>query len=66
MDLIEIYAYPAENPVWEEFDKEWKHVYDWRTYIPYEIRELWDTLDLETRCMLVCVTEQVADREHWS
>jgi len=55
----------ANNPKWEEFDKQWKHVHDWRTYINEEIRESWFDLSIQARCLVIEVAQECANREHW-
>jgi hypothetical protein len=55
----------AMNPNWEEFDKQWKHVHDWRTYITDEVREVWNDIDLEARCIVIHIAQASADSESW-
>jgi hypothetical protein len=51
---------------WPEFHQQTKHMHDWRTYVPTELRDkAWDALTLETRCALVAAGEEMADREDW-
>ncbi len=55
----------AENPQWEDFDKQWKHVHDWRTYVTTEIRVAWFDIDVATRCLIISIAQEAADHEHW-
>jgi len=55
----------AKNPDWDEFYKHNRHVHDWRTYITDEVRENWDNLNLETRCVAINIAQACADRENW-
>ena len=65
MALFEENIEQAENPNWEQFDNEWKHVHDWRTYITDEVREQWAVIDLEARCIAINIAQSCADQEHW-
>ncbi len=56
----------ANNPDWEGYDDEWKHVHDWRTYITNEVRERWAAIDLEARCIVINIAQSCADEEHWN
>jgi hypothetical protein len=56
----------AANPKWDEFDKEFKHVHDWRTYVTDGIRESWLQLSIETRLAVIEVCQNAADNEHWN
>ncbi len=53
------------DPKWEEFDKEFKHVHDWRNYIPDSVRGIWQRLSIETRIVVIECLQGVADNEHW-
>lgn len=59
------YIESAKNPDWEEFDKEWKHVHDWRTYITEEVKTNWDKIPLIGRCAIISCCKEVASRENW-
>ncbi len=65
MALFEENIEQAENPNWEQFDNEFKHVHDWRTYITGEVREKWAAIDLEARCIVINIAQSCADKEHW-
>jgi len=65
MALFEDNIEQAKNPDWEEFDKKYKRVHDWRTYITPEVRKQWDFIDLEARCIVIHIAQEVADSEHW-
>ena len=56
----------ATNPKFEEFDKEWKPVHDWRTYVTDGIRQEWFNLDIEPRCIIIHIAQECADKEHWN
>lgn len=55
----------AINPKWEEFDAEFRHVHDWRTYVTAGVRAAWDTLSMETRLAVMECCQQAAAGEHW-
>lgn len=55
----------AENPRFEEFDKEYKHVHDWRNYVSEEVRKVWFSLPLIARLAVIDCCEEVADKENW-
>lgn len=55
----------AENPDWEEFNKAWKHVHDWRTYVTEEVRIMWELIPLIGRCAIISCCERVASNEEW-
>ena len=55
----------AESPQWGGFDKQWKHVHDWRTYVTDEIRAAWFDIDVAARCLIISIAQECADREHW-
>ena len=65
MALFEENTEKAENPNWDEFDNERKQVHDWRTYIMDEIREQWDVIELEARCIVIEMAQSCADKESW-
>lgn len=64
-DILTQYEEDALNPDWASFDKQFKHVQDWRTYIPSELREAWDELTVRERCIAIAVGQVGAQREHW-
>ena len=55
----------AENPNWEQFDSELKPVHDWRSYITDEVREQWDVIGLEARCIVIHIAQACANKESW-
>ena len=57
----------AENPDWEDFDKQWNHIHDWRTYVDYveDVRKNWDSIPLIGRCAIVACCEEMAGNENW-
>ena len=55
----------AENPNWEQFDSEWLHVHDWRSYITDEVRKQWALIDLEARCIVIHIAQACANKESW-
>lgn len=63
--LLEVYQGLALNPDWAEFDAEWKHVHDWRTYVSAEARALWDRLDLKARVVIIHNCVEQASNEEW-
>jgi hypothetical protein len=62
--MIASYSKDANNPQWEEWDRQWKHVHDWQTYAQ-KLRPFWNQLSLEARCAVVAVCEEAASREDW-
>lgn len=65
MQYLERYEGDAVNPNWEEFDREWKHVHDWRTYVPRDLRADWGMLPLIARCAVIHCCQEAAGREEW-
>jgi len=63
--MIEQYKEQAENPNWKEFDKQRKHIHDWRTYITEEVRVIWEDVSLIGRCAIISCCENVAGNEEW-
>ena len=40
-------------------------VHDWRTHVPYDIRQIWHTLSKETRLAVAICSEYAAAAEIW-
>lgn len=59
------FADDADAPDWDEFDRAWKHVHDWRTHIPKELREAWPLLTANERRVAIACCQQAADGEDW-
>lgn len=53
------------HPKWGEFQKESKHVHDWRTYIPEHLQEIWEEIAIESRLLMFEVADYAASMEHW-
>ena len=65
LKFLHEYIDQAKNPSWEKFDAQYKHVHDWRTYISDEVREKWDLFTMESKCLAIHISQEVADREYW-
>lgn len=65
LSIVENNIKEARDPDWAQFDSVFTHVHDWRTYVPPCIRDSWDDLSEETRCAVVAVGKDAADREEW-
>ena len=59
------YLKDAVNPNWEEFDKGFHRVHNWRTYITEEVRAHWNNISVIGRCAVISCCEAMADREEW-
>lgn len=55
----------AKNPDWEEFDRQFKHIHEWQTYITDEVRFNWNKIPLIGRCAIISCCEEMASNENW-
>ena len=62
MDLFKEAVYPN----WEQYDKQTKHVHDWRSYITDGVRMAWFEIPLEGRIAVIEVAQECADGEGWN
>ncbi len=65
--LLELNEYDLtqiDNPDWKEYDLHSRHIHDWRKYIPYGVRLLWQMLNTETAQMAYYMAKQIADHEY--
>jgi len=60
-DIEQVIAEATAPPKWEEASK----VHDWRNYIPKELREEWNNLDLSTKVIVFLFAEERAGYEEW-
>jgi len=63
--LVNEHYNEAVNPNWKEFDRQWKHIHDWRTYITDEVRTNWDKIPLIGRCAIISCCKETAGNENW-
>ncbi len=50
---------------WKEFDSDFKHVHDWRTYIPKDLRDWVDKLCQIDQQNIIRICQEIADKEEW-
>ena len=51
----------VKEPMWEGTVK----VHDWRNYIPYSIRQIWNELTIEARIVAIVMAHTQATNEEW-
>lgn len=63
---LEQHREAALNPDWAEYDRVYKHIHDWRSYVTAEVRAVWDEIPIEGRLAIVHCCEETASREEWN
>lgn len=53
------------NPDWEECDRMWKQVNEWRKYASTDVRELWPTFNFEQQSAISSMLKHIALDEEW-
>jgi hypothetical protein len=53
------------QPDWATYDKQSKHIHEWKYYLSDAMRLLWPTLNEEQQAAIAANAQSHADREHW-
>ena len=66
-ELIAQLGAPADFacPNWDDYNKEYKHVHDWRRYMNGALRVHWPHMTLISRAVVAVALQDTADKEEW-
>ena len=56
---------PHNAPDWEEYERQFCAVHDWRTYIKEPLRAVWDTFTDEQQRLMAENADAIATAEEW-
>lgn len=62
--IVEKYPTNIDRIIYPDFGSAGKS-HDWRNYIPLEVRDLWDKLDIDGQILVFYLAQQLADTENW-
>lgn len=54
-----------KNPDWDEFNKQWKHVHEWKSYCYEDLEGIWDTFTDIQKKTIAENLQDIADNEEW-